>query len=462
MSLSSLLFVFFLPLVVVINFIFPKKYRYIWLFIASCVFYLSNDVRFLVGLLICTVTTYVTALTLEKRSILRRKVLLSLCIGGNILALLLFRYSLLNSLFVPIGMSFYTLQAMGYLIDVYRKKIEPEKNLIKYALFVCFFPTVMSGPIQRATGLLKQIKEGRDFEYSKARAGLYYLLKGYLLKFVIANQLNVMVNYAYGSYESMPGATLLWATALYAIQLYCDFAGYSALAIGTSKMLGFDLDENFSQPYFATSIKDFWRRWHISLSSWLKDYIYISLGGNRRGKYRTYINLMITFLVSGLWHGSGLNFLVWGALHGSYQIAESIIPKRSDKKNNIVCRVFRGMFTFVMVDFAWLFFRAESLEQALNILKRICFNFGFKEMTYYGSYLLGGTKVNLLLMLVGIGIVFFVDLLHEKEIYLKDIAMYKIPIVIRWTMYIALTLLLLFVVVYNFGQAGSTFIYERF
>ena len=456
------MFIFFMPLVAGINFLLPKKYRYIWLFAASCYFYLSNDLRFVIGLAICTVTTYVTARLLEKADELRKKILLALCVCVNLLMLFLFRYSMLNSIFVPLGISFYMLQAIGYVVDVYRGEIESEKNPVKYALFVNFFPTVMSGPIQRGTGLLQQIKEGRDFDYSKVHSGLYCLLKGYLLKLVIANQLGSMVDYAYDSYESMPGATLLWATVLYAIQLYFDFAGYSALAIGSAKILGFDLEENFKQPYFATSVKDFWKRWHISLSSWLKDYVYIPLGGNRKGKFRTYINLLITFLVSGLWHGSGLNFLVWGALHGIYQIVETIVFKKREKKSGLMRRVSQGLVTFALVDFAWLFFRAGSLTQAVNILHRIFFDFNLKEMTYYGSYSLGGSKLELLLMLVCICIVFIVDLLHEKKISIEAVAARKIPMIVRWVVYIALTLLILFVVVHNYGLAASTFIYERF
>lgn len=462
MSLNSFAFVFFLPFVVVINFILPRKYRYIWLCAASLFFYLSNDVRFAAGLAVCTVTSYVSGLLLEKGEGIRRKIILILCIFANIATLFLFRYSFLHSIFVPLGMSFYALQSMGYVIDVYRRDMKAERNLLKYTLFVAFFPTVISGPIQRGKVLLQQIGEGRDFDYAKARSGLYYLLWGYLLKLVMANQLGGMVDYAYGDYENMPGATLLWATILYAIQLYCDFAGYSALAIGTSKILGFDIGDNFTQPYFAVSVKDFWRRWHISLSSWLRDYVYIPLGGNRKGIWRKRINLMITFLVSGLWHGSGANFLVWGALHGIYQIAEDIVPQKGDKKKGVVSRVVGGIVTFLLVDFAWLFFRAESLSQAATILQRIVFSFQLKEMTYYGSYLLGGTKLNLVLMLAGILFVFLIDMLHEKKIVMENVTACRVNIVIRWVGYIALTLLILLVVVRNYGQAASTFIYARF
>jgi len=358
-------------------------------------------------------------------------------------------------------MSFYGLQALGYVIDVYRNQLEAEKNPVRYALFVSFFPTVMSGPIQRGSVLLGQIREGRNFDYSRARAGLYDLLWGYLLKLVIANRLGGMVDYAFGRYETMPGATMVWATVLYGIQLYCDFAGYSALAIGTGKILGFDLGINFARPYFATSIKEFWKRWHISLSSWLKNYVYIPLGGNRKGRCRKYVNLMITFLVSGLWHGAGINFLVWGALHGIYQILGGCLPKKTDRKRGGFYRAVQTIFTFVLVDFAWLFFRADSISQAFVILRRICFHFNLREMTYYGSYLLGDNRTNLLLVLVGIGLVFLVDLLCEKKISIVDVSL-RVPMVVRWLVYIILTLLILYVVVYHYGLAGTTFLYGRF
>lgn len=462
MSFNSFSFIIFLPLVVWVNFILPRKYRYIWLFAASCLFYLSNDVRFAAGLAFCTITTYVAGVFLGREDFPKKRAVLAVCIAANVLSLFAFRHTFLGSLFVPLGMSFYTLQAMGYVIDVYKNKMPAEKNPAKYALFVAFFPTVMSGPIQRGPVLLRQIGEGRDFDYRRARSGLYHLLWGYLLKVVMANQLESMVHFAYESHESMPGATLLWATVLYAVQLYFDFAGYSALAVGTAGILGFELGENFEQPYFAVSVKDFWRRWHISLSSWLRDYIYIPLGGSRKGRARKYVNLMITFMVSGLWHGAGLNFLFWGALHGIYQIAADLLHVGKEKKRSAVRRLLGAVFTFMLVDFAWLFFRADSMVQAGEILHRIFFRFHLKEMTYYGSYMLGGTKWQLLFVLAGIVLVFLVDLLHEKKICIEEITAEKVNIVFRWAAYIVLTLCILFVVVRNYGQAASTFIYTRF
>ena len=465
MSLISVCFIPFLAVAMVINYILPKKYRYIWLFTISSIFYLSMDVRFFAGLFFCTATTYAAALCFKGEGSLRNKCIVAVCVIANILVLVLFRTSLLQNVLIPIGISFYSLQAIGYVIDVYRKKVEAEKNPIRYALFVSFFPTVTSGPIQRVNGLLSQIREGKDFDDKRARSGLYCLLGGYLLKTLIANPLSGMVNYAYGSYETMPGATLLWATILYAIQLYCDFAGYSALAIGSAKMLGFDMEANFAQPYFAVSVKDFWKRWHISLSSWLRDYVYIPLGGSRKGKCRTYGNLLITFAVSGLWHSFGVTFLIWGMLHGVYNIVESILVHRKSAKNakkmSLPGRWLKIGITFVFVDFAWLFFRADSLEQALSILHRIFFEFKLSEMTYYGSYLLGGTKTELLFLFLAIAVAFLIDMLHEKQKYVEEISL-CIPTIIRWGIYIVLTLLILYVSLRDYGQAASTFIYERF
>lgn len=482
MSVNSIFFILFLPLVVWIHFILPKRYQYLWLFAASVFFYLSNDVRFIVGLGFCIITTYAAGLLFGKIKGSGRKWILFSCIVANVISLFLFRYLLLNSPFVPLGISFYSLQAMGYVIDVFRGETAAEKNMIRYAVYVAFFPTIISGPIQRSTDLLPQIRVGRSFDYRKAHSGLYFLLWGYLLKVVMADQLGPMVEFAYKNHETMPGATLLWATALYAVQLYCDFAGYSALAIGTAKMLGFDMNANFMRPYFASSVRDFWNRWHISLSSWLKDYVYIPLGGSRKGKWRTQLNLLVTFLVSGLWHGGGGSFIVWGALHGVYRILENLLsgllPKRlmenrqgknasdNSKKHMELffpaSRIFRALITFVLVDFAWLFFRADSVGQAFAILYRIFFCFHFKEMTYYGSYLLGGTKQSLLFMLLGIIVVFAVDFIHERKISIENVMAEKLPVVARWTVYVALTLLLIFVAVRNYGQAASTFIYERF
>ncbi len=478
MSVISVPFILFLPTVVGINFTLPKKLRTSWLFAAGLLFYLSNDIRYLPGLAFCIVTTYGAGLFLgQSREGSGRKKILALCILANVSALLLWRILLPTSPFVPLGISFFSLQAMGYVIDVYRDRTAAERNFVTYAVYVSFFPTIISGPIQRSRDLLPQLREGRDFDYQKAHSGLYLLLWGYFLKIVMADQIGHMVDYAYGSSQELPGATLLWATVLYSIQLYCDFAGYSALATGTAKMLGFDLRDNFLQPYFVSSVRDFWNRWHISLSSWLRDYVYIPLGGSRKGRLRTQCNLLITFLVSGLWHGAGGNFMVWGALHGFYRILGNIITGAFSKSTStdtcapqeqhrsLISLAGHGMrilSTFALVDFAWLFFRADSVSHALHILYRIFFRFHFHEMTYYGSYLLGCTKPGLLILFLGLLLVFAVDFLHEKKISMEHIMAHKVLLGARWTIYVAFTLLILLVIVRNYGQMASTFIYERF
>lgn len=461
MSLHSLSFVFFMAVVAAIHYVIPRKCQYIWLCIASIFFYISNDARYFAGLFFCAAVTYGTGLLLGHGSARRRRALLILCIGIHIFLLLGMRYPSQKSFLMPIGISFYALQAMGYVVEVYKGNMQPEKNPVRYAVYVAFFPTVLSGPIQRAPKLLAQIGEGRDFDYDTVRSGLYLLLGGHLLKRMIANPLGGMVDYAYGNYANLPGATLLWATVLYAVQLYCDFAGYSALAVGAARILGFDIGRNFEQPYFAGSVRDFWNRWHISLSSWLRDYVYIPLGGNRKGKCRKYINLMVTFLVSGLWHGSGVQYLFWGGLHGLYQVLGSCIPRRNHQGGGLR-RILGGAATFVLVDFAWLFFRSDSMIQAFAILHRIIFRFGFKEMTYYGSYLLGRTKMELLILLLGIALVFLVDFLHERKISIEYIAVRKMPLAVRWGFYIVLTMAVLLAAVRGYGQGAANFIYTRF
>lgn len=460
MSLISISFVVFLPVAALVHFMLPRKWRYIWIFLASCFFYLSNNIRYAGALLFCTATTYAAGLAMKRGG--RRKAYLAVGIVLNVAALFLFRHLSPRSGFVPAGISFYMLQAIGYLVDVYRGDVEAEGNPVRYAAFVSFFPTVQSGPIQRGTGLLRQLREGTDFDDSKAHAGLYCLLWGYLLKFVIADRLDPMVGFAYDRYETMPGAVMLWATILYAVQLYCDFAGYSALAVGAGKMMGFDLGENFAQPYFASSIKAFWSRWHISLSSWLKDYVYIPLGGNRKGKCRKCWNLMATFLVSGLWHGKGLQFLAWGALHGLYQAVWDLSSRKGGEKKGFLRKIAGVIITFALVDFAWIFFRADSVGQAVCIAESILLRFRLKEMTYYGYYLLGmESKRNLVLLLLGITGVFLIDFAHEKKVSIERAAG-RLHAGIRWLLYAALTMLVLFVAVRCYGQAASTFIYGRF
>lgn len=277
---------------------------------------------------------------------------------------------------IPVGISFFTFQAIGYLLDVYHDKITAERNFFDYALFVSFFPQVTSGPISTAKDLMPQIKAPHEFKYEQAREGLQILLWGMFLKVVLADRLGIYVDTVYEHYEHYSGITCFVASIFYTIQIYGDFAGYSLMAIGIAKTIGFDLINNFNRPYFATSITEFWKRWHISLTRWLTTHIYINLGGNRCSTFRQYINIMITFLVSGLWHGANWTFVVWGALHGIFQIFEKMIgidPKGkhyASIDSTKWLKPIRIIITFLLVNLAWIFFRMPTINDAFGVIER--------------------------------------------------------------------------------------------
>ena len=282
-------------------------------------------------------------------------------------------------LLLPVGISFYTFQTLSYTIDVYRGEKEPEKHFGIFALYVSFFPQLVAGPIERSTRLLPQFKEEYKFDYIRVTDGLKLMLWGYFKKVVVADRLAIFVNGVYNDVSGVEGIPLILATVFFAFQIYCDFSGYSDIAIGAAQIMGFDLMDNFKRPYFSKSIPEFWRRWHISLSTWFKDYVYIPLGGNRVSKLRYYANLFITFLISGLWHGAAWTFVIWGALHGFYQIFSLLTKKyRYKLKESIgivnyptLNKYLQIGVTFVLVDFAWIFFRANSLNDAWYIINNL-------------------------------------------------------------------------------------------
>ena len=366
-------------------------------------------------------------------------------------------------------MSFYMLQSLGYLIDVYRENIEPETNFAKYALFVSFFPTIVSGPIERSGNLLRQIQNGTNFSYNDAKSGLLLIVFGYFEKLLIANRISQSVDYAFSNYSELTGAALVFAVFLYAIQIYADFAGYSHIAIGTAKILGFELIYNFKQPYFSVNIKDFWRRWHISLSRWLRDYVYISIGGSHCSKLKTYRNLILTFLISGLWHGSGVTYIVWGGLHGFYQVLGSVTLKIREKikakiKINSNCwsyQLLQGIFTFIMVDYAWLFFRAASMKQALSILYKIKSDFRLGDTIYYNLYLLSMEESRFIILVIEIIILLIIDILHEKGFSIIS-WVNRQNLVFRWSVYLSVIVALFIGILYNYGADVSSFIYSQF
>ncbi len=284
---------------------------------------------------------------------------------------------------LPVGISFYTFQALGYTIDVYRGDIYAEKNILKYALFVSFFPQLVAGPIERSKNLLKQINRPVLFNIENVRYGLFTMAYGLFLKLVMADRIAIIIDPILENYESYHGMIIAMCIVLFAFQIYCDFHGYTQIAIGSAKVLGYDLQENFNSPYLAINIKDFWRRWHISLTTWFTDYIYIPLGGNRKGKARKYINTIFVFLCSGLWHGASWAYVTWGGVNGLYLVIYDLFKPYATKINQylkintkaLLWRISGGLFTFLLVDYTWLYFRAKGIHAALRIQLKIIEDF---------------------------------------------------------------------------------------
>lgn len=346
MLFNSFEFLLFFPIVCLIYFLLPHKYRWMWLLGASYYFYMNWNPKYAVLIFGSMVITYLSGLLIEKfrYSRLKKRVILWSCLLTNLGVLFLFKYfnffneSVFATLeyfgvrwnvpeftyLLPVGISFYTFQAIGYSIDVYRGTIKSERHFGIYALFVSYFPQLVAGPIERSKNLIHQLRERHYFNADRAVLGLRQILWGLFMKVVVADRVALIVNTIYSDHEKYNGTMLLYATFMFAIQIYCDFAGYSNMAIGASKIMGIDLMENFRRPYFARSIQDFWQRWHISLSTWFKDYVYIPLGGNRVKYGRHLFNLFITFVVSGIWHGANWTFLLWGVFHGLFIIANHL------------------------------------------------------------------------------------------------------------------------------------------
>ncbi|MDD6628241.1 MAG: MBOAT family protein [Lachnospiraceae bacterium] len=400
MLFNSLTFGIFIIIVFILYYLVPHKYRWAFLLLASYVFYMNLHIGYGILLLATTILTYVLAFKLEKSDSTKQK---RHCLLSGILplVLVLLFYKLgspvinqLNSLIeagrlsmqpitlkilLPAGISFYFFQSMGYLIDVYKGKIKAEHHFGYYALFVSFFPQLLAGPIGRADSLLPQYKKVRPFRYDDVTYGLKLMAWGYFKKLVIADVFAMTVDRLYNNVHSYVGLAFIIVTIMFAIEIYCDFSGYSDIAIGCARLFGIELMTNFKSPYYSFSIKEFWSRWHISLSTWFRDYVYIPLGGNRVKKWRHCLNLMITFLVSGFWHGSSLTYIIWGGLHGLLQIIESFlyprpkdtVPEKGLKRYLSKRHWWQLPLTFTLLCFTWIFFRANTLEDAIWIISRL-------------------------------------------------------------------------------------------
>jgi len=500
MLFNSYSFLIFFPAVVLIYFVVPKKIRYIWLLIASYYFYMSWDPKFAIFLGTSTLITYLGGLFLgaTEKSQLKfklglKKAIVAVCFTANLGILFYFKYfdffiDSLNKLLshfqiqavnqpfdiiLPVGISFYTFQALSYTADIYRGKMDPEKNPLRYALFVSFFPQIISGPIERAPHLLKQMQTMDKlvlWNYENVSRGFTLMLWGYFQKMVIADRIAILVNTVFDNYYMYGSVELFVAAVGFALQIYCDFASYSNIAIGAAKIMGFDIMDNFNTPYFSTSVSDFWKRWHISLSSWFRDYLYIPLGGNRCSKPRQYFNIMVTFLVSGLWHGASWNYIIWGGLNGVYQIVGKITRPLKDKLNiklhtrteSFSYKFGQALITFLLVDLTWIFFRLDNMADGIYYCKRIFTKFDPWSLFNGNIYTLGLERFEFNILMVCLFVLLLVDLVKAIKNERIDVFLGKQCLWFRWSALFFLLFTILVYGIYGMNFDSSQFIYFQF
>lgn len=483
MLFNSAEFFIFFGAVVCVLFALPLRLRWVWLLAASYFFYASWRVEYLGLIVLSTAVDYGVARGLGRvRRIGYRRALLGVSLTVNLGLLFTFKYfnffvssveTVLNSLgmtylvphlsvLLPVGISFYTFQTLSYTIDVYRGEVDAERHAGRFALFVAFFPQLVAGPIERANRLLPQLSVEQSFDYKRVRSGLFLILWGLFKKMVIADRLGVVVDFVYASPERCPGPLLVVATIFFAFQIYCDFSGYTDIARGTARVMGIDLMRNFDRPYTARSIADFWRRWHLSLTTWFRDYVYIPLGGNRSSARAWMTNVMIVFLVSGLWHGASWTFVIWGLLHGSFYFAErvagnalgggSFMARKKFLRDNL-----KRACTFVAVCVAWVFFRAASLSDAVSVFGNSLRNWS-SAYTDFLALLPAMDLSTSAFCVTGLCTLFLwaVEAI-QRERDIEDLVL-AWPLAQRWTTYVLLTL-----AIWNLGMTYETpFVYFQF
>lgn len=473
MSILSLEFLAFLALLVLVYYLVPHRCRPYILLLGNLFFYLQFDVRYVPFLLFMILTVFFGAFALEKSAAQGKKWILGSILVLNIGLLFFVKFGpgLLEivgrpaAFLVPLGISFYTLQLCGYLIDVYRGKYPAERNFFKFAAFSTFFPLMLQGPISRYDQLAHQLfsAEKKTDIYENLTYGAQLMLWGFFQKLVIADRAAILVNHVFANHAESSGILILGAILLYTLQIYTDFSGCVDICRGAAQMLGIQVMENFRRPYFARSIQDFWKRWHISLSCWFRDYLYIPLGGNRKGTVRKYVNLLIVFFVSGLWHGVGVHFLVWGILQAVFQIlgALTLPAKTAFCQKHGINRESRGYrllqhgFTFLLINLSWLFFRAESTTDAVQMLRGI-----FRFLPLPGS-ISGFGLWDVAILFGAAALLFVVSLYREKGLHIRQtVANLQLPV--RWIIYLAALTAVLLLGIYGPGYSDNAFIYMNF
>lgn len=480
MLFNSIDFLIFFVIVTAIYFLINHKYRWALLLAASCYFYISFIPVYILILAALILIDYSLGIAIEKSTGRKKRFYLTLSILSMCTILFIFKYfNFFNtnfsalarflhwnysiqalSLILPVGLSFHTFQSLSYVIEVYRGKQKAERNLGIYALYVMFYPQLVAGPIERPQNLIHQFYEEHKFDIKKITEGLQLMLWGFFLKVVIADRAALIVNPVYNNIQAYSGIPLIIATYLFAFQIFCDFAGYSLIAIGCARVMGFKLMDNFKRPYFAKSIPEFWRRWHISLSTWFRDYVYFPLGGSRVKKSRIYFNLFIVFLISGLWHGAAWTFLIWGSLHGLYMVTsistsnyrERLVSKIRLNKIPKIYSLIKILITFNLTSFGWIFFRANSFSDAIYIVTHL---FSDWNLNFLRSSVIFN-RVNLIIIFF---FILFMELVHfvQEKKGIRPI-FYKLPAYIRIFLYYLIIMIILLSGVFNKTQ----FIYFQF
>ena len=489
MLFNSFHFLVFFVIVILLYFILPFRFRWILLLVSSSYFYMAWRPEYIILIIISTFVDYYASIKMgqqEEKSKRKKYLILSIC--SNLGLLFFFKYTMFfnesfRSVFsligfnykiptfnilLPMGISFYTFQTMSYTIDVYKGKIKPEKHFGIFALYVSFFPQLVAGPIERSEHLLPQFYNNYKFDIKRIIEGLQLMTLGFFKKVVIADRTAMMVNTIYNQPDKYQGLYFIIATVLFAFQIFCDLSGYSDIAIGIAKVMGIDLMTNFRQPYFATSIQDFWRRWHISLSTWFKDYVYIPLGGSKINRAKFYRNIFITFMISGLWHGASWTFVIWGLIHALYQIIGHVTKRHRERlihrikidKFPKVLKIYKITVTFTLVCFAWIFFRANNLYDAYYIITHLFIDIALWSKVNYWFIIMNNMGVSLFeasIVIISIGWLIIIEWLNEKK-PIQYLLMEK-PFYIRWAFYY---ILLIFIITWGVFYNASEFIYFQF